>query len=126
MISKFTMFQSLRERLPFDRRALQTFLVVSCVLLIIPPIVFLYVRGRFDPLLVGAGIVGVITALRLAQVKERGNKGIVLLLVAAGTLSFVSLPTGRESRIPLSMVVAMALVVPCSARALRRGWSAFD
>ncbi|BAM00820.1 MAG: O-antigen polymerase [Caldilinea sp.] len=119
MISKFTMFQSLRERLPFDRRALQTFLVVSCVLLIIPPIVFLYVRGRFDPLLVGAGIVGVITALRLAQVKERGNKGIVLLLVAAGTLSFVSLPTGRESRIPLSMVVAMALVVPWL---LSMGW----
>lgn len=112
MISKFTMFQSLREHLPLDRRALQTVLIVSCVLFIIPPIVFLYVRGRFDPLLVGAGIGGVIAALRLVQVKERGNKGIVLLLVVAGTLNFISLPTGRESRVPLSMVAAMALVVP--------------
>jgi O-antigen ligase len=111
-MSKLMTFHLHRIRLPFDRYALLNFLVVSGVLLIIPPVIFLYVRGRFDPLLIGAGIVGVIVALRLLQVKDRGNKGIVLLLIAGATLSFVSLPTGRESRVPLSMVVAMMLVIP--------------
>lgn len=119
MSIKFTMLQSFREHPALNRRTLLTVLVVGGVLLSIPPIVFLYVRGRLEPLLVGAGIVGLIAALRLVQVKERGNKGIVLLLVVATTLSFVSLPTGRESRVPLSMVVAMALVIPWL---LSMGW----
>jgi len=100
------------RRFPIDRYTLLMLAVMMGVLLAIPAITFLYVRGRIDPLLALAGIAGVIVALRLFRVSERTNKGIVLLLIAAGMLSFVSLPTGRESRIPISMLVALALVVP--------------
>lgn len=104
--------QTPRRSFAIDRYTLFAAAVIAGVLLAVPAITFLYVRGRLDPLLVLAGIVGVIVALRLFQVSERGNKGIVLLIVAAGMLSFVSLPTGRESRIPISMLVALALVIP--------------
>ncbi|HAJ37848.1 MAG TPA: hypothetical protein DCL15_19435 [Chloroflexi bacterium] len=101
-----------RQRLHVERFTLLVAAVVAGVLLLAPALAFLYVRGRLDPLLLLAGSVGAILAIRLFQVQERGNKGILLLLVAAVTLSFVSLPTGRESRVPLSMVVALLLVVP--------------
>ncbi len=104
--------QAPRRSFTIDRYTLFAAAVIAGVLLAVPAITFLYVRGRLDPLLVLAGIVGVIVALRLFQVSERSNKGIVLLITAAGMLSFVSLPTGRESRIPISMLVALALVVP--------------
>lgn len=104
--------QASRRSFTIDRYTLFAAAVIAGVLLAVPAITFLYVRGRLDPLLVLAGIVGVIVALRLFQVSERSNKGIVLLIIAAGMLSFVSLPTGRESRIPISMLVALALVVP--------------
>jgi len=101
-----------RREFSIDRYKLLAAAVIAGILLAVPAITFLYVRGRLDPLLVLAGLVGAILAIRIFQVQERGNKGILLLVVAAGTLSFVSLPTGRESRVPLSMVVALLLVVP--------------
>jgi O-antigen ligase len=102
--------QTPRRSFTVDRYTLFAAAVIAGILLAVPAITFLYVRGRLDPLLVLAGIVGVIVALGLFRVSERGNKGIVLLIIAAGMLSFVSLPTGRESRIPLSMLVALVLV----------------
>jgi O-antigen ligase len=102
----------LRREFSIERYNLLAAAVIAGILLAVPAITFLYVRGRLDPLLALAGIIGVILAVRLSQVQERGNKGILLLIVAAGTLSFVSLPTGRESRVPLSMVVALLLVAP--------------
>lgn len=104
--------QTLRRSFTIDRYKLVAAAVIVGILFAVPAITFLYVRGRLDPLLVLAAIVGVIVALRLFRVSERSNKGIVLLILAAGMLSFVSLPTGRESRIPISMLVALALVVP--------------
>lgn len=101
-----------RREFTIDRYKLLAAAVIVGVLMAVPAIIFLYVRGRLDPLLVLAGLVGVIAVLRLFRVSERSNKGIVLLILAAGMLSFVSLPTGRESRIPISMLVALALVVP--------------
>lgn len=106
------MTQAFRQRLHVERYTVLVVAVSGGVLLLASALAFLYVRGRLDPLLLLAGIVGAILAIRLFQVQERGNKGILLLLVAAVTLSFVSLPTGRESRVPLSMVVALLLVVP--------------
>lgn len=99
-----------RQRLTLDRYTLLTIAVVGGVLLIVPAITYVYVRGRLDPLLALAGIVGFVVALRMLKVQERNAKGIVLLLLSAAMLSFVSLPTGRESRIPISMVLALALV----------------
>jgi O-antigen ligase len=107
--------QSWRQRLTIDRYTLFTTAVVSGVLLSAPVISYLYVRRRLDPLLVIAAIVGVIVVLkmfRMSKVTERDNKGIVLLIIAAGMLSFISLPTGRDSRIPISMLVSLALVGP--------------
>ncbi len=99
-----------RPRLAIDRYTLITLAVVGGVLLIVPVLTYTYVRGRLDPLLVVAGIVGFVVALRLLKVQQRNAKGIVLLLLSAAMLSFVSLPTGRESRIPISMLLALALV----------------
>lgn len=104
--------QAWRHRLTIDRYTLLTIAVVSGVLMSVLVISYLYVRGRLDPLLVMAGIVGVIVVLRMSKVTQRSNKGIVLLIITAGMLSFVSLPTGRESRVPISMIIALALVVP--------------
>lgn len=101
---------SWRQRLTIDRYTLLALAVVGGVLLVVPAITYVYVRGRLDPLLALAGIVGFVIALRMLKVRERNAKGIVLLILSAGLLSFVSLPTGRESRIPLSMVLALALV----------------
>ncbi len=99
-----------RQRPAFDRYSLITAAVVGGVLLIIPAIIYMYVLGRLDPLLMIAGLLGVVIALRMLKVQERNAKGIVLLLFSAALLSFVSLPTGRESRIPISMVLALGLV----------------
>lgn len=99
-----------RQRLAFDRYTLFTIAVVGGVLLIVPAITFVYVRGRLDPLLALAAIIGFVVALRLLKVHERNAKGVVLLILSAAMLSFVSLPTGRESRVPISMVLALALV----------------
>lgn len=104
--------QAPRRAFAIDRYKVLAAAVIAGVLLAAPAIAFLYVRGRLDPLLVLAGLVGAVVALRLFRLRERSNKGIVLLIVVAGMLSFVSLPTGRESRIPISMVVALALVAP--------------
>ncbi len=104
--------QPTRRNFTIDRYKVLAAAVIAGVLLAVPAITFLYVRGRLDPLLVLAGLVGLIAAFRLFRMSERSNKGIVLLIIAAGMLSFVSLPTGRESRIPISMLVALALVVP--------------
>lgn len=104
--------QAPRSGFMIDRYKLLAAAVVAGILLATPAVVFLYVTGRLDPLLVLAGLVGAIATLRLFHVSERSNKGIVLLILAAGMLSFVSLPTGRESRIPISMLIALALVVP--------------
>ena len=101
-----------RERLTVERYTLITIAVVGSVLLVIPPLIFLYVSGRLDPLLVMAALIGAIVITRLFKVAERNNKSIVLLIAAAGMLSFVSLPTGSESKVPISMVVALLLVVP--------------
>jgi len=99
-----------RQRPTVDRYTLLTLAVVGGVLLIVPVLTYIYVRGQLDPLLAVAGIVGFVVALRLLKVQQRNAKGIVLLLLSAAMLSFVSLPTGRESRIPISMLLALALV----------------
>ena len=99
-----------RQLPTIDRYTLISLAVVGGVLLIVPVLAYIYVRGRLDPLLVVAGIVGFVVSLRLLKVQERNAKGIVMLLLSAAMLSFVSLPTGRESRIPISMVLALALV----------------
>lgn len=101
---------SWRQRLTIDRYTLLTITIVGGVLLVVPAISYVYVRGRLDPLLALAGIVGLVVVLRMLKVQERNAKGIVLLILSAALLSFVSLPTGRESRIPISMLVALALV----------------
>lgn len=102
--------QSGRQRPAIDRYTLITVAVVGGVLLIVPAIVYVFVGGWLDPLLLIAGILGVIMALRMLKVQERNAKGIVLLLLSAAMLSFISLPTGRESRIPISMVLALLMV----------------
>jgi O-antigen ligase len=104
--------QGVRQRFGLEGRTLIAAAIVAGVLALMPAISLLYVLGRLDPLLALAGSAGVFVAIRLSQVenKVRNGSGIALLVLSAGMLSFVSLPTGRESRIPLSMVVALALV----------------
>lgn len=99
-----------RQRPVIDRYTLTTVAVVAGVLLIVPAIIYVYVEGLLDPLLLIAGILAVVMALRLLKTQERNAKGIVLLLLSAAMLTVYRSPTGRESRIPISMVLALALV----------------
>ncbi|MBE2239219.1 MAG: O-antigen ligase family protein [Caldilineaceae bacterium] len=102
--------RNLRQRFTVERYTFLTFIVVSGVLIFIPLITFFYINGQLDPLLVVTALLGVTVAFRLFKVEERSNKGIVLLVITAGMLSFVSLPTGRESKVPISMVISLLLV----------------
>lgn len=56
-----------------------------------------------------AGTLGVWGALILLRL-SRFEYGIIAVMLTAGLVNFFTLPTGRESRVVISLVVAMALV----------------
>jgi O-antigen ligase len=69
----------------------------------------LIARGRLDPILPLASAVGAMGLLAWRRV-GRFEHGILAIALAAGLLNFFTLPTGTQSRIVISLLIALALV----------------
>jgi O-antigen ligase len=68
----------------------------------------LIARGRLDPMLLLAGAVGTLGLFAWRRV-GRFEHGILAIALAAGLLNFFTLPTGTQSRIVISLLIALAL-----------------
>ena len=68
----------------------------------------LIAHGRLDPMLLLAGAVGALGLLIWHRV-GRFEHGILAIALAGGLLNFFTLPTGTQSRIVISLLIALAL-----------------
>jgi O-antigen ligase len=70
-----------------------------------------YIGATRDTLLtwIMAGTLGILGGIILVRL-SRFEFGIIVLMLTAALVNFFSLPTGRESRVVVSMLVALALV----------------
>jgi len=68
----------------------------------------LIARGHLDPMLLLGGAVGAMGLVVWRRV-GRFEHGIVAIALTAGLLNFFTLPTGTESRIVISLLIAVAL-----------------
>jgi O-antigen ligase len=68
----------------------------------------LIAHGRLDPMLLLAGAVGALGLLIWRRV-GRFEHGILAIALAGGLLNFFTLPTGTQSRIVISLLIAVAL-----------------
>ena len=83
--------------------------IVGGVLLISAAVGYLAGRERLDPLLILGGVLAALGGLALYRL-GRFEYGLLLLLGAAAFLGPVSIPTGTQSRIPISLVLTIGLI----------------
>jgi O-antigen ligase len=100
-----------RSTLFFHQRR-QLFLNWAIVLVLFAAVlVVVYIGANKDSLLgwIMAGTIGVWGAIVLFRL-SRFEYGIIAIMLTAALVNFFTLPTGRESRVVISMLVALALV----------------
>jgi O-antigen ligase len=94
------------------RRApqLHTWLIVVGVLLAAPMISIAMIYVGIPPLLLVAAAVAAAGVVLVGRSSAPIESGILLMVVAALTLSAIYLPTGRNSELVISLVLALALL----------------
>lgn len=91
--------------------------LVVGVILAAPVAGYIAVSRRIDPVFVLGGLVGVLLLLLWQRYSNRVaashlyEVGILAIMLAGGLISFFTLPTGRESRIVISLVITLGLIV---------------
>jgi len=70
----------------------------------------LVVSRRVDPLLVAGGVAGLSALLLWRHTGQRGGYGLLAVVLSAGLLNFFTLSTGTQSRVVISMLLAIGLV----------------
>ncbi|MCL6511060.1 MAG: O-antigen ligase family protein [Anaerolineae bacterium] len=103
-MSQFTLDLG-RNRFRLVRYAMP--LVVLCLSAVCA---YLVVKDRFDPAFILAGIAA-IAAGGLIYRLGRFEYGLVAVLLAAGLINFFTLPTGRDSRVVISLAISLVLLV---------------
>lgn len=67
-------------------------------------------KSRLDPIFVFGGLAGLI-GLAVMYKLSRFEYGLMTVLLAAGLINFFSLPTGRDSRVVISLAISLVLLV---------------
>ena len=87
-------------------------LLITAILLVTPALGYIAVSRRVDPAFVLGALVGV---LALVVWQRRGSHfyefGILAIVLTGGLVSFFTLPTGRESRIVVSLLITLILLL---------------
>ncbi|MCB0053020.1 MAG: hypothetical protein KDE24_26150, partial [Caldilinea sp.] len=86
--------------------------MIAAILLVTPALGYVAVSRRVDPAFVLGALVGV---LALVVWQRRGSHfyefGILAIVLTGGLVSFFTLPTGRESRIVVSLLITLILLL---------------
>jgi O-antigen ligase len=108
-----TTIQNIRSRSTlFLHNKRQTFLNWAIILVLFAAVIgVVYVGATRDTLLtwIMAGTLGIWGSIVLFRL-GRFEYGVIGIMLTAALINFFTLPTGRESRVVISMVVALALV----------------
>jgi O-antigen ligase len=101
--------QALNDRWPHPRVILLRALFAALVLVAVYLLSQSMAGGRLDPVVPVAAIIALVGAGILYKL-GRFEYGILAIAVTAGMVNFFTLPTGRESRVVISLAIALALL----------------
>lgn len=99
-----------------DRYSLMRAVMIVAVVLAAPVAGYIVTSRRIDPTFVLGGLVGLLLLLLWQRRASRManshlyETGILAVMLAGGMISFFTLPTGRESRIVISLVITLGLI----------------